>query len=190
MELHRLLHRRQTEADRARGDEPQRRRARRQRGDVGEDAAEIVEDDARIGQHRSVVGDQRRRLQQRIDLREFRRCGGTAKSAGGRTEPPPSASPPRRAAHRANPACRSVPRRPPSKSHVDSDSMAPRSSRSHASPSRTSRRPHPERPARAASRRTRAATRAERARSVLRDARSRGLLRMREVGLQRRCDRP
>ncbi len=69
--LHRLLHHREREPGRAQRFEPRGGRARRQRGDGGRDRGEIVEDDARIHQHRSVVGDEGRRLEQRIDFRKF-----------------------------------------------------------------------------------------------------------------------
>jgi len=48
-----------------------RRFRRRQRGDARIDAGEIIENDARIHQRRSIIGEEGWRFQERVKLREF-----------------------------------------------------------------------------------------------------------------------
>ncbi len=69
--LDRFFHDRQREARRPQRFQALRRFRRRQRGDARIDAGEVIKNDARIHQRRSVIGDEGRRFQERVELGEF-----------------------------------------------------------------------------------------------------------------------
>ena len=68
--LDRLLHHRQRHAHDARGAHPLRTRNRDERRDTGKSGGKLLENYRGVHQHRSVVENEGRRLQERIDFRE------------------------------------------------------------------------------------------------------------------------